>query len=176
VVAGKDSWSRSDVIALGILVTGIVAAVPTVLALTGGGGTSKPVTTRSTLRTATLATTGHAQVTVPSSQPVEEALSHHFDAIEKGHYAAAWKDLTGPVAYNTGGERKWIEGQKRSKLHGYNLRVTVRMEGAREANASVVSFRTYEEGHRWCFRGSWSLVKSSIGWSIYAAKLKRHEC
>jgi hypothetical protein len=112
----------------------------------------------------------------PATRSVEDALRAHFRKLERGEYASAWRDLTGKIAGKVGPEGRWVAEQRRNKPNGAPLALTVRMLDGEEAEAKIDIFRTYEEGHRWCFKGHWLMVKTGRGWAIYDNNLSRRAC
>jgi hypothetical protein len=156
---------------LGIFLGTLVLAI---LALTQLGGGHGPNVTLPTAAPAK-AQTPHPKPESPA-RSVEDALRAHFRKLERGEYARAWHELTGTIAGKVGPEGRWIAEQRHNKPHGAPLALTVRLVGGEEAEAKIDTFRTYEEGHRWCFTGHWLLVKTGDGWAIDDNNLKRRAC
>jgi len=176
VVGGKEKWGRNDLIGLGILVA-TVAGIGVTLLTSSDSTPHSPTLTLPSATAADKTTVPSSKGTITTTSPtpeatVEQALRQHFSKIEKGNYTSAWRDLTGQVVAKVGPEARWIKEQQRNKPHGVVLAVNVRMLGESEAEAKINEFKTYEAGHRWCFKGDWALVDTSTGWAIYNDSLK----
>lgn len=109
-----------------------------------------------------------------AASEVRRTLTHHFDTIQSGNYGTAWEDLVGAAA--GGGEAAWIAESREDHLRAFNLQVATKMIGTREAAATIVHFKTYEEGACKLWSGSWSLIEAHGRWLISDAKLTPRPC